>query len=326
MLLRFPISPNFIRQMLYDMILTNNSNYLSVIWSISPTSDKYTDFIIRNMNDQKVAVITGSSSGIGLVSALILARNGYTTYATMRSPDKDTSIKTVVQNEGLPIRIVQLDVTDDGSVKNAVDHIRSEAGRIDVLVNNAGYPLGGAFEDLAMEEIKSQYETNLFGLIRVTQAVLPTMRRQRSGRIINISSGNGIFGFPGISAYVSTKFAVEGLSEAIAYELEQFGIKVVLIEPGFIRTNILHAMVVAKKAQDSASSYSKLMQKIMANVSELAKKASDPELVANIVLEAASNPNPRLRYLAGKDVESWAASKKNMNELEFYHIMKGLST
>jgi NAD(P)-dependent dehydrogenase (short-subunit alcohol dehydrogenase family) len=278
------------------------------------------------MNDQKVVIITGSSSGIGLESALVLARNGYTTYATMRSPDKDTSIKTVVQNEGLPIRVVQLDVIDDTSVKNAVDHIISEAGRIDVLVNNAGYGLGGALEDLSMEEIKSQFETNFFGPIRVTQAVLPTMRKQRSGRIINISSGNGILGFPGLSAYVSTKFAVEGLSEAIAYELEPFGIKTILIEPGFIRTNILNATVVAKKAQDPASPYSEMMQKIMANVSELAKSASDPKLVANIVLEAASNPNPRLRYLAGKDVESWAAGKKNMDELEFYNMVKSRLT
>ena len=100
--------------------------------------------------------------------------------------------------------MIPLDVTDDSSVKNAVDHIISEAGQIDVLVNNAGYSLGGALEDLAMEEIKSQFETNLFGLIRVTQAVLPTMRKQRSGRVLNISSGSGIFGFPGISAYVST--------------------------------------------------------------------------------------------------------------------------
>ena len=141
-----------------------------------------------------------------------------------------------------------------------------------------------------------------------------------------MSSGNGIFGFPGSSAYVSTKFAVEGLSESIAYELEPFGIKVILIEPGFIRTNILHAMVVAKKAQDPASPYSETMQKIMANVSGLAKNASEPELVANIILEAASNPNPRLRYLAGKDLESWAASKKNMDELEFYNMIKSLIT
>ena len=278
------------------------------------------------MNDQKVAIVTGSSSGIGLESVLLLARNGYITYATMRSPEKDTSIKTAVQKEGLPIRVVQLDVTDNSSVKNAVDHIISEAGRIDVLVNNAGYGLGGALEDLSMEEIKSQYETNLFGLIRVTQAVLPTMRKQRSGRILNLSSGAGIFGYPGGSAYVSTKFAVEGLSESIAYELEPFGIKVILIEPGFIGTNFTNAMVVAKKAQDPTSSYSELMQKIMASASELAKNASDAELVANVILDAASNPNPRLRYLVGKDVESWVAGKKNMDELEFFNMIKGLTT
>jgi NAD(P)-dependent dehydrogenase (short-subunit alcohol dehydrogenase family) len=278
------------------------------------------------MNDQKVVIVTGSSSGIGFESALLLARNGYITYATMRSPEKDASIKAAVQKEGLPIRIVQLDVTDDNSVKNAVDHVISEAGRIDVLVNNAGYGLGGALEDLSMEEIKSQYETNLFGLIRVTQAVLPTMRKQKSGRILNLSSGAGIFGYPGGSCYVSTKFAVEGLSESIAYELEPFGIKVILIEPGFIKTNFANAMVVAKKAQDPASPYSELMQKIMASVSELGKNASSAELVANIILDAASNPNPRLRYLAGKDVESWAAGKKNMDELEFFNMIKRLTT
>jgi NAD(P)-dependent dehydrogenase (short-subunit alcohol dehydrogenase family) len=278
------------------------------------------------MNDHKVIIVTGSSSGIGLESALLLARNGYITYATMRSPEKDTSIKTAVQKEGLPIRVVQLDVTDDNSVKNAVDHIISEAGRIDVLVNNAGYSLGGALEDLSMEEIKSQYETNLFGLIRVIQAVLPTMRKQRSGRILNISSGTGLFGFPGISAYVSTKFAVEGLSESIAYELEPFGIKVILIEPGFVKTNFEHAMVVAKKAQDQASPYCELMQKLMVNASELAKNASDAELVANVIVDVASNPNPRLRYLAGNDVESWAAGKKNMDELEFFNLIKKLTT
>jgi len=278
------------------------------------------------MDDQKVVIVTGSSSGIGLESALLLARNGYITYATMRSPEKDTSVKAAVQNEGLPIRVVQLDVTDDSSVKNGVNHIISEAGRIDVLVNNAGYGLGGALEDLAMEEIKSQFETNLFGLIRVTQVVLPTMRKQRSGRILNISSGNGIFGFPGFSAYVSTKFAVEGLSESIAYELEPFGIKVILIEPGFIMTNFRNSVMVAKKAQDPTSQYSALMKKIMGSVSKFEKNASSAELVANVILDAASNPNPRLRYLAGKDVESWAAGKKNMDEFEFFNMIKSLTT
>jgi short-subunit dehydrogenase len=130
------------------------------------------------------------------------------------------------------------------------------------LVNNAGYGLIGAFEDLSIDEIKNLYETNVFGLMRVTQAVLPVMREQKSGIIVNVSSGAGLFGYPGGSAYVSTKFAVEGLTESISYELGQFGIKVVLIEPGFIKTNFENAMVIAKKAQDPNSPYSKMMQRI----------------------------------------------------------------
>lgn len=197
-------------------------------------------------SDQKVAIVTGSSSGIGYETALTLARNGFLTYATMRNLSKSDNIKSVTNKEKLPIRINQLDVTDDVSVNNAIRTIVSEAGRIDVLVNNAGYGLVGAFEDLSIQEIKDLYETNVFGVVRVTQAVLPTMRRQQSGIIVNVSSGAGIFGYPGGSSYVSTKFALEGLSESISYELESFGIKVVLIEPGFIKTNFGNSMVVAK--------------------------------------------------------------------------------
>ena len=277
------------------------------------------------VSNQKVSIVTGSSSGIGLETALILARNGYFTYATMRTPEKDASIKTAVEKENLPIKVIQLDVTDDESLKNAINHVTSEAGRIDVLINNAGYGLVGALEDLSMEEIKTQFETNLFGLVRVIQAVLPTMRRQRSGRILNLSSGAGLFGYPGGSAYVSTKFAVEGLSESIAYELEPFGIKVILIEPGFIQTNFANSMVIAKKAQDPTSPYSQMMQRIVASSNELAKNGSSADLVANVILDAATNPSPRLRYLVGKDVEAWAASKKSMDESEFFNMIKKIS-
>jgi NAD(P)-dependent dehydrogenase (short-subunit alcohol dehydrogenase family) len=166
--------------------------------------------------NNRVAVVTGSSSGIGYETSLMLARNGFLTYATMRNLDKSEKIKLVTTKENLPVHINQLDVTNDASVKNAVQAILSETGRIDVLVNNAGYGLNGAFEDLAMDEIKAQYETNVFGLIRTTQAVLPTMRRQKFGTIVNISSAAGRFGYPGGSAYISTKFAVEGLSESIS--------------------------------------------------------------------------------------------------------------
>jgi len=202
-------------------------------------------------SNNKVAVVTGSSSGIGYETALTLARNSFLTYATMRSLNKSENVKSIAAKENLPIRITQLDVTDSVSINNAVQAILSETGRIDVLVNNAGYVLDGAFEDLSMDEIKAQYETNVFGLIRTTQAVLPAMRKQKSGTIVNISSIAGRIGYPGGSAYISTKFAVEGLSESMAYELEPFGIKVIIIEPGVIRTNIFNSVVVAKKISRS---------------------------------------------------------------------------
>ena len=269
----------------------------------------------------KVAVVTGSSTGIGYETSLTLARNGFLTYATMRNLNKSENMKMVATKENLPIRIKQLDVTDDISVTNAVQATSSEAGRIDVLVNNAGYGLNGAFEDLAMDEIKAQYETNVFGLIRMTQAVLPIMRRQKSGTIVNISSGAGRFGFPSGSAYVSTKFAVEGLSESMSYELEPFGIKVAIVEPGVIRTNFADGLVVAKKSKDPSSPYSQLMQKAANGFEKMMKNASSPDLVANVVLNAVRNENSSLRYLAGNDVEEWLG-KRNMADEESYKMMK----
>jgi NAD(P)-dependent dehydrogenase (short-subunit alcohol dehydrogenase family) len=275
---------------------------------------------------QKVAIVTGSSSGIGLETSVSLAQNGFLTYATMRNLDKSSIIKTAADNESLPIKVVQLNVADNRMVNNAIQAIVSEAGRIDILVNNAGYGLVGAFEDLSIDdEIKNQYETNVFGLMRVTQAVLPIMRRQKSGIIVNVSSGAGLFGYPGGSAYVSTKFAIEGLSESMAYELEPFGIKVVLIEPGFIKTNFANAMVLAKKAQDPSSPYSVMMQRIQANSNEMAKNASSVDVVSKAILEAVKSKSPNLRYLVGKDVEAWAANKKTMGDTEFHNMMQNLT-
>jgi len=274
------------------------------------------------VSSKEVAVVTGSSSGIGHETALTLARNGYTTYATMRNTSKATEIQSIASKENLPIIVKQLDVTKDESVRNAIQQIASEAGRIDVVVNNAGYGLTGAFEDLSIEEIKAQYETNFFGVIRVTQAVLPIMRKQRSGKIINISSGAGRLGYPGGSAYVSTKFALEGLSESMSYELEPFGIRVVLVEPGVIRTNFSSGMVLAKKAQDPNSPYSQMMQRMGTTLQQLEQNGSDVDLVASIVLKAATSANPELRYLAGKDVENWVEAKRKMSDSEFISSMK----
>jgi NAD(P)-dependent dehydrogenase (short-subunit alcohol dehydrogenase family) len=277
---------------------------------------------MESSNNQMVAIVTGSSTGIGYETSIALARDGFLTYATMRNLNKAEGIKSASNKENLPIRTKQLDVTDDMSVKNAVQTISSETGgRIDVLVNNAGYVLDGAFEDLAMDEIKTQYETNFFGLIRTTQAVLPIMREQKSGIIVNISSGAGRFGYPGHSAYISTKFAVEGLSESISYELEPFGIKVVIVEPGVIRTNIVNTMVVARKSQDPNSAYSPMMQKMANTFEVLMKNSSSPDLVANVVLKAVKDKNPNLRYLAGNDVEQWLGAKRNMSDEEFHKMM-----
>jgi NAD(P)-dependent dehydrogenase (short-subunit alcohol dehydrogenase family) len=275
------------------------------------------------ISNQRVAVVTGSSNGIGLETSLTLARNGFLTYATMRNLNKSEKIKSLAQKEKLPLKIIQLDVVDERSVENAIRSITTaESSRIDVLVNNAGYTVNGAFEELAMEEIKAQFETNLFGVIRVIQAVLPIMRRQKSGIIVNISSAVGRFGYPGGSAYVSTKFAVEGLSESISYELEPFGIKVVLIEPGVIRTNIVNSMVTAKKSQDSNSPYSQLMQKVARSLGHMMENASSADVVAKVVLKAVTTENPSLRYLAGKNIETWMEAKRSMSDEEFYKMMK----
>jgi len=273
-------------------------------------------------SNPKVAVVTGSSSGIGQEISLTLARNGFLTYATMRNLNKKENIKSVVEKENLLLKIVMLDVTDERSVKDAVKSITAEANRIDVLVNNAGYGLVGVFEDLAMEEIKSQFDTNLFGVIRVTQAVLPIMRKQKSGIIVNMSSVAGRFGLPTQSAYVSTKFAIEGLSESIAYELEPFGIKILLVEPGAIRTNFANNMVAAKKSQNPDSPYLQLMQNVARGFEHIVEGSSSADVVAKAVLKAVTTENTSFRHLAGKDAETWMKEKSSMSDAEFYKMMK----
>lgn len=270
----------------------------------------------------KVAVVTGSSSGIGLATALELARKGFFTYATARNPGKAGVITEAARKEGLAVAVAELDVNDDNSVKRAVEKILDEKGRIDVLVNNAGYGLAGAFEDTSMEEARAQYETNVFGLMRTTQAVLPAMRKQRSGVIVNISSGVGRMGLPGAPVYSSSKFAIEGLSESIAYELEPFGIRVVLVEPGVVKTNFFGGMVFAKKAQDPNSPYSQMMQRMNSSWQYMVENSPSAELVAKVVLDAIASKDGNLRYIAGKDMEGWMQARKGMSDPEFFGMMK----
>jgi short-subunit dehydrogenase len=240
-------------------------------------------------NRQKVAIVTGSSSGVGYATSLLLARKGFYTYASARNIDKSANLQSIVDSERLPLKLIQLDVTDDISVKDAVEKIVLEKGKIDVLVNNAGYGLFGAFEDLSLDEIKAQFETNFFGVIRVTQHVLPIMRNLQNssgGIIVNVSSINGLIAFPVISAYVGTKFALEGLSESIAYELEPFGIKVILIEPGAIGSNFMKGSVLPKRAPDPQSPYSEFVQKVRVKISSDHENATQPEEVAKTIVQS----------------------------------------
>jgi NAD(P)-dependent dehydrogenase (short-subunit alcohol dehydrogenase family) len=276
----------------------------------------------------KVAVVTGSSSGIGFETSLLLARKRFYTYATMRNLNKSQKINDIAKNENLPLKVLQLDVTDDRSVKDAINQIKDESSRIDVLVNNAGYDVMGAVEDLSIDEFKSQFETNFFGVIRVTKEVIPIMRNQGGGNIVNISSVGGRIGIPLNTAYISSKFALEGLSESMRYELEQFGIAVILIEPGVVKTNFFENADVVNintTNNNKTSLYSQLTQKLFEGFEPMLKNDSSSSLpsdVAEVIYQAIESSNPKVRYLVGKDADSIIKTRQNLSDKEFENWIK----
>jgi NAD(P)-dependent dehydrogenase (short-subunit alcohol dehydrogenase family) len=292
----------------------------------------------------RVAVVTGSSTGIGFETSLMLARNGHFTYATMRNIQKSKEIERIAQQENLPIRIVEMDVDNDNSVKTTIEKIISERNRIDILVNNAGYGLFGALEDLPMEEIKRQYETNVFGVIRVSQIVLLIMRSQRDGIIINISSISGLAGIPSQSVYVSTKYALEGLSESLSFEVETYGIKIILIEPGVINTGFVEDLVVPDKYKinknrqavqkavnrdnNSLSYYNNTIEKFLSFYYHAMINAPHPKIVANEIIQAiekVSNEKevgPFLRVPVGSDAKKYSKLKRELTDNEYHKLLK----
>jgi NAD(P)-dependent dehydrogenase (short-subunit alcohol dehydrogenase family) len=303
----------------------NNTNYLSSEFGACRYTYMGAPTRIFDMAEEigttkkKVALVTGSSSGIGYETALLLARNGFDTFATMRNMNKSKEITEVAKKENLPLRVLQLDVTEDRSVADAINNILNEKKSIEVVVNNAGYGLMGSVEDSSLDEIKTQFETNFFGAIRVMRKVIPIMRKQRTGTIVNVSSVAGRIGFPMGSAYVSSKFALEGLSESMSYELKQFGIKIVLIEPGVINTNF--AFVTPKKALDANSSYSQLMNKLEENLFSTIANGTPPKEVATVILRSIINESPEHRYLVGNDAVELINARKNSTDEEFEKII-----
>jgi NAD(P)-dependent dehydrogenase (short-subunit alcohol dehydrogenase family) len=274
------------------------------------------------LDKNSITLITGSSSGIGLATSLYLARRGYTVWATMRNLEKASELRKIIESERLPIELAQLDVCDDSSVKEAVAQILQKSGRIDVLVNNAGYGLRGAIEEVSLDEWKRQFETNFYGVIRVTQAVLPQMRAQRSGAIVNISSVLGRMAIPFSGPYTASKFALEGLTETLRYELAPWNIKVVLIEPGFIATNFQQNAQLAQAAQSQDSPYALFKQASGRRVQRNIYRAAPPERVAETIYRAITHPRPKLRYAVGRDARLVLPLRRFLPEGLFERILK----
>jgi NAD(P)-dependent dehydrogenase (short-subunit alcohol dehydrogenase family) len=269
---------------------------------------------------KNVALVTGSSSGIGFETALLLARAGFHTYASMRNLEKSKNITEIANTEKLPLQVVQLDVNDDRSVKDAIDKIVAEENkRIDVLVNNAGYGLFSPIEDIAIDQLKEQFETNFFGVVRVTKEVLPIMRKQRKGTIVNVSSVGGRVGAPLNSAYIASKFALEGLSESMRYELKEFGINIVIIEPGVIKTNFMENI----KSADARSEYADLIGRALKGFGKMmdSNSSSPPKLVAEAILNAITSKEPEIRYVVGEDAKSIMKLRNSASDKEFENWM-----
>jgi NAD(P)-dependent dehydrogenase (short-subunit alcohol dehydrogenase family) len=280
---------------------------------------------------RQIALITGSSSGIGFETSLLLARNGIYTYATMRNFSKSQEVLDIAKKECLPLKVLTLDVTDEKSTQKAIDMVLHEQNRIDILVNNAGYSLVGALEQISMDEIKEEFETNFFGIIKLIQKILPQMRKQRSGRIINVSSLAGRIGLPIASAYVSSKFALEGLSESLKYEVQDFGIYVILIEPGVIKTNFIKNLKIGKQVITSENGnvntssadlpYAEITQKRISAFKPRFEKGSSPKEVADTILEAVTSDKPKFRYIVGQDASKLMEIRKNTSDEEFGKIV-----
>ncbi len=250
----------------------------------------------------RTAVITGSSSGFGLLTALTLARRGWKVVATMRDLNRSSRLQETSKSAGVDkfLDIRRLDISDFTSIRAVVSEVLRDHGRIDLLVNNAGFAFAGFAEDILLPELRQQMDTNFFGHVAVTQAVLPAMRAQRSGHIIMVTSESGRMGAPALSSYAASKFALEGWTETLRLETRALGIKVVLVEPGAFKTDIwdrnarLNQLLVCGKSPN---------QERGRRVKEWAVTTykGDPQPVADLIADIAEDPDPRLRYMIGRD-------------------------
>jgi NAD(P)-dependent dehydrogenase (short-subunit alcohol dehydrogenase family) len=255
--------------------------------------------------------ITGCSSGIGRATAQLFQARGWNVVATMRSPQQETELRLLER-----VLVARLDVQDEASIQAAVDAALARFGRIDVLVNNAGYGAYGPLEATPMSKVRRQFDVNVHGLIATTQAVLPLLRRQRSGVVVNISSIGGRLTFPLGTLYHGTKFAVEGLSEALHYELLPLGVQVKLVEPGMVKTDFAGRSF--DFSNDPAlTEYQPVVQALLGALGPMAATASEPAAVAEVIFEAATDGRDRLRYEAGADAQHLLATRRAADDAAF---------
>ncbi|EOR25191.1 MULTISPECIES: SDR family oxidoreductase [Niallia] len=262
--------------------------------------------------EKKVVLITGANSGFGKWMALEFAKANYTVIASMRDRNKSKPLIDIATKMGVMsnIEIIILDITSDKSVENLTLYLQ-EFGRVDLLINNAGYAGAGFSEEIPIQEYQLQMDTNFFGTIRVTQAVLPFMRKQGQGMIINMSSISGEIGFPGMSPYVSSKFALEGWSESLRLELAPFSIPVILIEPGSFQTNIwTTGKKVTEKSTLATSPYFTYMNQLDTYLQKNRNKDGDPRELARKVVAIAQKKQPKMRYVVGKGTKSTILVKR----------------
>ena len=268
------------------------------------------------MKRNKTALVTGCSSGIGYSTCLLLARNNFKVYGTVRNLSKAKKIQEVIDKEKIHLKIILLDVNDSESIQNAIRDILYDSRKIDVLINNAGYGMFGPIEDITTEDVKLQFETNFFGVIRLIKEIVPIMRKQGNGTIVNISSMVGRFGVPLNAAYVSSKFAIEGLSESISYELAEFGIKVILVEPGVVQTNFFNNLKI--NGLDTSSPYYELMKKRVSFLKIAMKNSpTSSSQVANTILDALNSKRPEFRYVIGMDAKNSIQKKDSLSDKKF---------
>lgn len=268
-----------------------------------------------NQMKNKTVLITGASSGIGMATALLLHQQGYRVYAAARQ------VANMKALEQAGIRVVAMDVTNDESMVAAVETISAEVGAIDILMNNAGYGSYGAVEDVPISEARYQFEVNVFGLARLTQLVLPRMRAQRAGTIINVSSIGGRIGEPHGAWYHATKFAVEGFSDSLRMELQQFGINVVVIQPGAIRTEWNRIARENLMRVSGGTAYGDLAQKHALMLENADSRGSDPTVVAQTIAKAIAAKTPGTRYATGGGAKVILALRRLLPDKAFDRLM-----